>query len=134
MSALTFAVAWAALSGGHQAADYWIQTHRQATRKTMPGWPGRRACLAHVATYTLTLAACLALAGTLLAVPPSWPHAAAGLAFSAVTHYAADLRTLLRRLAVRLGKGGYWDNGGAAPLDQSFHWFCLFLAALLIAA
>lgn len=132
--ATVFPIAFAALSAGHWVADYWIQTHYQATHKGLPGWAGRRACLAHVATYTLTLAAILSLTGTLLAVPLNWPHVAAGLTVSAVTHYAADRRALLRRIAVLIGKADYWDNGGAASLDQAFHWFFLFVAALLIAA
>ena len=64
----------------------------------------------HLAWFTV-------LAGVVRSVPFSWPHVAAGLTLSAVTHYAADHRTQLRRLAFILGKGSYWDNGGAAPLD-----------------
>lgn len=132
--ATVFPIAFAALSAGHWAADYWIQTDYQATHKGLPGWTGRRACLAHVVTYTVTLASFLAIAGWLLAVPLDWPHVAAGLAVSGVTHYVADRREPLRRVAALIGKANYWDNGGAEPLDQSFHWFFLFVAALLIAA
>lgn len=132
--ALTFAVASAALAAGHWTADYWTQTNTQALTKGKPGWAGRRACAAHVATYTLTLAAFLALAAVVLAVPLSWPHVAIALLANAGAHYFADRRTPLRRVAAALGKAEFWDNGGAAPLDQSFHWACLFLAALIIAA
>lgn len=132
-AAVTFAVAMAALGAGHWLGDYWVQTHGQAMRKALPGWPGRLACAAHVATYTLTLAGCLALAGWALNVPLDITHVACGLAVSAVTHYAADRRRPLRRLAAALGKAGYWDNGGAALLDQGWHWAWLFAAALVIA-
>lgn len=131
--ALTFAVAAAALSAGHWLADYWVQLHSQATGKAGPGWPGRRACLGHVITYTVTLAAVLALAAIVLSVPLSWPRVTAALLANGALHYLADRRVHLRRVAVLLGKGEYWDAGGNAPLDQAFHWFCLFLAALLIA-
>jgi len=129
----TFAAVSAALAAGHWAGDYWVQTHRQALGKDRPGWPGRRACAAHVATYTLTLAGCLTLAGWALSVPLDAAHVACGLAVSAVTHYAADRRRPLRRLAAALGKEAYWDNGGAAALDQGWHWAWLFVAALVIA-
>lgn len=132
-SAITFAVAFAALSAGHWLADYWIQTHSQATRKALPGWPGRRACLGHVLTYTATLAVFLLFAADVLAVPLSLPRVALALAANGVLHFVADRRVHLRRLAIWLSKGEYWDVGGSAPLDQSFHWFCLFLIALVIA-
>lgn len=132
--ALTFTVAFAALSAAHWVSDYWLQSNTQATRKGLPGWPGRRACLAHVAVYHLTAAGFLALAAGVLAVPLSIPHVTAGLAVSAVTHYFADRRTPLRRLACLLGKESYWHNGGAAQLDQAWHWAWLFAASLVIAA
>lgn len=132
-AAAVFAVVAVALAAGHWTGDYWIQTNSQAAAKGRPGWPGRLACAAHVATYTLALAACLAAAAAELGVPVTAGHAAAGLAVSAVTHYYADRRGPLRRLAAALGKGGYWDNGGSAPLDQAWHWWWLFVSALVIA-
>jgi hypothetical protein len=134
-----FAAVFAAFAVGHQVGDYWVQTNAQAVRKGLPGWPGRRACAAHVATYTLTVAACLALASWWLALPvrPGW--AAAGLAVSAVTHYFADRRRPLERLASLIpGKLGFWRAGeglasGAAHLDQAWHWWWLFAAALIAA-
>jgi hypothetical protein len=138
MPAAVFAAVFAAYAAGHQVADYWVQTGTQALRKGLPGWAGRRACAAHVATYTLTLAACLALAAWQLALPVSPARAAAGLAVSAVTHYFADRRRPLEDLAARLGKAGFWHSGdglasGAAHLDQSWHWLWLFTAALITA-
>jgi len=141
-AAAMFAAVFAVYAAGHQVGDYWVQTHGQATRKGLPGWVGRRACAAHVATYTLTLAACLALAGWQLHMPLSPVRAAAGLAVSALTHYAADRRRPLERLAEVLGaslvpgKGDYWHAGdgmatGAAHLDQAWHWLWLFAAALI---
>lgn len=133
-----FAVAFGAYVAGHQVADYWIQTPGQSMRKALPGWPGRRACAAHVVTYHLTLAVFLALAVWVLALPvnPGW--AAAGLAVSAATHYVADRRRPLKRLADAIGKGEFWRSGeglasGAAHLDQAWHWLWLFAAALITA-
>jgi hypothetical protein len=139
MSAATmFAVVLGAYLTGHTVADYWVQSSAQAMRKGLPGWAGRRACAAHVATYTLTLAGFMALAAWRLALPVSPAHAVAGLLVSAVTHYFADRRTPLRRVADLVGKGGFWRSGeglasGAAHLDQSWHWLWLFIAALITA-
>ena len=139
-AAAMFAAVYAA---GHQVGDYWVQTRGQELAKGLPGWAGRRACAAHVATYTLTLAACLALAGWQLHMPVNPVRAAAGLAVSALTHYAADQRRPPERLAEMLGatvpgKGEYWRAGtgmatGAAHLDQAWHWLWLFAAALITA-
>jgi hypothetical protein len=121
----------------HQAGDYWVQTSAQAARKGLPGWPGRRACAAHVATHTATLAAFLALAWWWLTLPLSLPWMAAGLGVSAATHYFADRRTPLERLCGRTGGGGFYRAGtglatGAALLDQAWHWVWMFAAALVM--
>lgn len=131
-----FAAVFAALFVAHQVADHWIQTQHQADCKGRPGWPGRIACAAHVATYTLTALvtlAALALSTDLHLAPG---RTAAGLAISAVTHYVADRRVPLRRAADALGKNAGWldHGGGMYALDQSFHYLFLFVAALVIAA
>ncbi|GIE79058.1 hypothetical protein Aph02nite_50080 [Actinoplanes philippinensis] len=146
MSAATFAAVFIALWVAHQVADHWVQTQHQADCKGAPGWNGRIACAAHVITYTATaLVAVLGMAVSLgLALSPS--RVAAGLAVSAITHYIADRRTPLKRLAVLCGASRFYalgaprpgrdDNptlGGAYALDQSFHYAWLFVAALIIA-
>ncbi|BCJ65879.1 DUF3307 domain-containing protein [Polymorphospora rubra] len=143
----TFAAVFAALYVAHQVADHWVQTQHQADCKGRPGWVGRIACAAHVTTYTLTallaLVAVMATTGLRLDV---WP-VVVGLAVSAVSHYIADRRTPLRRLAELLGSARFYALGtprpgrddnpslgtGAYALDQSFHLFFLFAAALIIA-
>jgi hypothetical protein len=131
--AVVFAVALGAYLAGHQVADHWLQAEGWALGKGAAGWPGRRACAAHVAVYTVALAAFLALAAWWLTVPVSPGRAATGLAVSAVTHYYADRRVPLQRLARAAGKGTWWDKGGSYVLDQSWHWGWLFAAALLTA-
>jgi hypothetical protein len=54
-----------------------------------------------------------------------------------VTHYFADRRAPLRRLAGEVGAGGFWRTGeglatGAALLDQAWHWWWLFVSALIV--
>jgi hypothetical protein len=125
------------LFAAHQVADHWVQSQHQADTKGSAGWRGRLACAAHVATYTATaLAAVLALVWrTGLDVAPG--AVAAGLTVSAVTHYIADRRTPLRRIADATGSGPFYrlntaGINGAYLLDQSWHIGWLAVAALII--
>jgi hypothetical protein len=136
-----------ALFAAHEVADHWVQTDDQACRKGAPGWPGRRSCAAHVATYTLTGGVALAGLAAVTGWRPRPRSLAVGLAVSAVTHYVADRRTPLRRLAEATGSRKFWQLGaprpgrddnpslgtGAYALDQSWHIGWLYAAALLIA-
>jgi ABC-type Fe3+ transport system permease subunit len=146
-SAVSFAVVLPALLVAHEVADQWVQTHHQACHKGLPGWAGRWECAKHVTTYTLvTTLAVLAVWG-LFALPLTVTGVVAGQAVSAVTHYWADRRTTLARLADALGKGGYYRLGaprpghddnpslgtGAYSLDQSWHWLWLGVAATVTA-
>lgn len=143
---------FAALLAAHQVGDHWVQTHRQACTKGLPGWPGRRACAAHVVTYTATAVLALAAVAASTGWRPDPALATVGLAVSAVTHYIADRRTPLVRMAAALdrftGKSTFLALGaprpgrddnptlgtGAFALDQSWHIGWLFIAALTIAA
>lgn len=147
----TFCVATLVLLSMHGPADQWVQTHSQAVNKGRPGWPGRLACAAHVATYTATgLVALLVVAAGLGLHLNPW-RLAAGCAVTAVTHYWADRRTTLIWLANATGHGGYLAYGTvmrtpngepqtAGPgtalfhLDQSWHGFWIPVAALIIAS
>lgn len=137
-----------ALYAAHQVADHWIQTSHQAATKGAPGWRGRAACAAHVATYTVT--AVVALTGLMAATgwTPTLGRLIAGLGVSAASHYWAERRTPLAGLCDRLGKTGFYQLGaprpghddnpslgtGAYALDQAWHVGWLFIAALLIGA
>lgn len=148
MTAAVFAAAFAVLYAAHQVADHWVQTNHQAQHKALPGWVGRKACAAHVATYTATCAT--ALLALTLATDVRLPavNVAVALGVNAVSHYVADRRTPLQRLAELIpGKAAFWalgtprpghdDNAslgtGAYALDQSWHVGWLAVAALLIA-
>jgi len=131
--AATFAAVFAALYAAHMVADYWVQTQAQATAKAWPGWRGRRACLAHVGTYTLTaILALLALVWrTHLYLDPVRPWI--GLGVSAGSHYLLDRRWLLAWAARVTHRDPVWlERGGAAAQDQAAHVGFLFLAALVI--
>lgn len=145
----TFAAAFAALHAAHGVGDQWAQTSAQSCDKGSPGWAGRRACAGHVASYTAVGGVALAAVAAVAGVRLRPGRVAAGLAFSAVTHYVLDRREPLRALARRAGKADYLAWGtvvrkagekqeeagpGTAPfhLDQSAHTACLFIAALII--
>ncbi|MFD8562143.1 DUF3307 domain-containing protein [Streptosporangium canum] len=144
----TFAAVFAALFAAHSVGDHWVQTHHQACAKGAPTAAGRLACLRHVATLTTTKAAALAV--LILATGLTLHPAAflAGLAVDALSHYWADRRITLARLADAIGKGDFYRMGaprpghddaphlgtGAYALDQSWHIGWLFIAALIISA
>lgn len=134
-----------ALYVAHQIADHWVQTERQATQKSMPGWAGRWACTKHVATLTFTLGLTVTSLAALLPLAIPWPKILAGLAINAVSHYIADRRTPLRWMAkalagkrqfVNLGlpREGRDDNPslgtGLYALDQSWHLGWLLVVAV----
>jgi hypothetical protein len=134
----TFAAVFAALYAAHQVADHWVQSEAQAAFKGRPGWVGRRACAAHVATYTLTAALALTAVAWRAGLHLDLANVFAGLGVSAVSHYIADRRTPLAwaaRVARKQVFYGLASHGlnGAYLLDQSWHVGWLFVAALVIA-
>ncbi|MEU2622213.1 transcriptional regulator [Streptomyces sp. NPDC007157] len=147
MQAATFAAVFIALYVAHSVGDHWAQTSHQSALKGRPGWVGRLADARHVATLTLTKLAVLIPAAALLGLHLSVPGTVTGLAVDAASHWWADRRTTLARLAALLGKGEFYRLGapragrddnphigtGAYALDQSFHHLWLLVAALVIA-
>lgn len=140
--AVTFAVVAVVFYAAHQVGDYWTQTSGQAMEKGLPGWKGRRACASHVWSYTLTLAVFLAVSAWWLGLPLGLGNASAGLAVSGVTHYIADRRKPLERIAAVMDRGwgklGFYRAGeglatGAALLDQAWHYGWLLVSALVVA-
>lgn len=150
--AAALAAVYVALFVGHQIGDYWLQTHAQAGLKGAPGWPGRLADARHVVVLTGTKTIVLAIvwAAVHLGLHP-WA-VAAGLAVDAVSHWWADRKTTLRKLAQLMdralpafGKEEFYDLGaprpghddnpgmgvGSAHLDQAFHLTFLLVAALI---
>lgn len=114
--AASFAAVAVALVVAHQVADHWVQSSHQAGHKGRPGWEGRLACAAHVASYTLCTT--LAVLGVWLALdlPVTLGGVLLGQVISAVTHYWADRRATLQRLAERLRLGGFYGLGAPRPV------------------
>lgn len=146
MKAIRFTAAYAALTAAHEVADYWVQRDADAVAKGHPGPDGAAACARHVASYTAVQAAALAAVSAHLGIRYSWRHAAAGLAVSAVTHYAADRSAnrwheegpgapAVARLAHRTGHTAWLTRDpGAGPLmDQAWHKGWVLVAAAVAA-
>jgi hypothetical protein len=95
----------------HTVADHWAQTTGQIHDKDLPGAKGRWACAAHVASYTALLTAVVVGLQVLFDLPLHWYGILAGQAISAGTHYWADRRSTLTRLAEILGKGELYRLG-----------------------
>ncbi|MGW1989614.1 DUF3307 domain-containing protein [Embleya sp. NPDC001921] len=134
-AAATTAVVYAALFSAHQLGDHWIQTHTEAMAKGAANWSGRWMCGRHVASLTATKLAAIALVWAVLDLSIGGVGLALGLAVDAASHYWADRRTTLRRLARAVGKGTWWEKDPNAPylLDQSWHVAWLLPTALIIA-
>ncbi|MFB7376172.1 hypothetical protein ACFC6U_12860 [Kitasatospora purpeofusca] len=131
--ATRFAAVYALLRASADVADHWIQTdHQAATKAQRDGVPGqsgaagRRACAAHVASYTAAQTAALLLANRALVLGLRPSRIAVALLLSATSHFAADRRELLRRLA-RATRGGRFVDltegglNGAYLMDQAWH-------------
>ncbi|WP_333746245.1 hypothetical protein [Streptomyces sp. IBSBF 2950] len=104
---------------------------------------GRKACLHHCLTYTATQAIIAGAGARALGIRVHPGAAAAALAVSFGTHYAADRRVpgkgLLEKIATRTGKGGFYrlaDYGinGAFHLDGAWHHGWETVAALIATA
>jgi len=150
----TFAAVFVALYVAHSVGDHWVQSSCQAARKGAAGWAGRWACTRHVLGLTLTKGIVLVPVVLLLHLPVTAAGLILGLALDAATHWWADRRTTLARLAKICGKAEFYSlgtpahpahpvtaDGGYAPtlgtgayaLDQSWHHLWLLVAALIIA-
>ncbi|TSB28279.1 transcriptional regulator [Streptomyces benahoarensis] len=154
VTAATFAAVFAVLYVGHSVGDHWVQTSPQSADKGKPGWGGRLADTRHVATLTATKLVLLLPVALLLGLHLSAAGLVAGLGVDAVTHWWADRRSTLAKLAKLLGQEGFYTLGtaahpaapvtakgtpaahlgtGAYALDQAWHHLWLLVAALLIA-
>ncbi|KAK1176701.1 hypothetical protein B7755_052145 [Streptomyces sp. NBS 14/10] len=144
--AANFAALYALARVAADAADHWVQTHDQAVKKGQvddaekgtTAAAGRRACLAHVASYVGTQAAVVAVGARVLDIRITPGRAAAALAISAVTHYVADRREPVRRLAEAIGKTEFYNLGGplggAYLLDQAIHHGAETVAVAILSA
>ncbi|NEC15088.1 transcriptional regulator [Streptomyces sp. SID8014] len=150
-----FGAVFIALYIGHAVGDHWVQSSCQAATKAQSGWTGRLACGRHVLGLTLTKVVVLVPVLLVLELPVGALGLVLGLGLDAASHYWADRRTTLARLADRCGRREFLSLGtpahpahpvtadgsyaptlgtGAYALDQSWHMLWLGIAALVIAS
>lgn len=132
------ALAYVGMRSAAHFADHWVQTDCQATNKGLKGWIGRLACGRHVSTYVATQGVATAALFAVAGGHQHWWGLLWGLLLSAVTHYWADRRSPLQKLAEKVGKGGFYKRGevlgsGAYALDQSWHHLWETVAAVIVA-
>jgi hypothetical protein len=160
-TAMTFVVVGFTMLITHNVADHWVQTDCQARDKGLVGedmTKGRLACLRHVLSYTTCTAVLTSAVWSIFSLQITWVSFLAGQMISAITHYWADRRHTLAKLAEMLpvrgfyglgkprkglidpddpSKGEYNDNPtigtGAYALDQAWHWWWIFIASLVTA-
>jgi len=134
-TAAVTAATFVALYAGHQLGDHPVQRGADAAAKGAPAggaaapWTGWAACLRHVATYSLTQAAALALVA--VAAPLTWSGVVAALVVSAATHAVIDRRWIVRSI-IRAKGCADWAEGPYL-IDQSLHMGALLLASVLAA-
>lgn len=133
-----FAGVWAVRWAAHDIGDLWAQTHHQALTKGAAGRAGAWSCLKHVLTYEATAAVFFAFAAVFVDFGIDPIAFAAGVVVSGVSHFVADRRSPLRRIAQACNSGDLYqlEQGvhGAFQLDRSWHKAWIFAAALVTAA
>ncbi|KJY27429.1 hypothetical protein [Streptomyces sp. NRRL S-495] len=153
-TAATMAAVFVVLYTAHQVGDHWVQTSCQAAEKGKPGWTGRWACSKHVISLTATKVALLVPVALLLDLQVTVGGSALALALDACSHWWADRRVTLARLAKLVDKTEFYELGtyahphhptdakglyaptlgtGAYALDQSWHMLWLLVAAVVAA-
>lgn len=144
-AAITFAVIQSAWIVGHHVGDRWLQTDHQAAHKgDHPRHANKEHCnrkrgwiaaSAHVTSYTACTALLVVLLWWRFDLPITMSGYLLGQLFSAGTHLIIDRRWTLRRFIehVTPWSRNYYDKvpGGAEHLDQSAHYVCILLAALI---
>lgn len=138
--AVRFCAVYAAGRTAHLVGDYYMQTDHQARCKHQRDREGQLACASHVASYTTTQIAVLATTNRVLGLGLPTRALAAGQVVSALTHYFMDRGYTAEEMHKALGKEKFHQLGvprtpftGGKLLDQTWHEFWLFVAALVTA-
>jgi hypothetical protein len=119
----------------HLAADYALQTDRQATLKSEPGRAGWSANLSHAGTHVAACAVALG-AGAMLLPGAALPvtRTVLAVAWIGVSHGLIDRRWPIAWWMDHTGSADFRTRGGAQHVDQTAHVLALAIAAVAIAA
>ncbi|MDR7273931.1 DUF3307 domain-containing protein [Catenuloplanes atrovinosus] len=134
---MTFVVTLLALIVGHQLGDHVMQTDHQAANKAGRGRAAITAMLGHLTAYHATIGIVLFVTAWALHLQLTWLGVTAGFLFSIVTHAILDRRAVVRLVLQHTGSRQFADQTtpvcGMYVADQSLHWACLLVSALLMA-
>ncbi|MEU4804373.1 hypothetical protein [Actinosynnema sp. NPDC023587] len=114
-AAVTFLLAFTAITPAHWLADHWLQTEHQVIHKGDHDWRGRWACARHSAVHVLTTIPFLLAAFALVdGVGVSITGLVAGQAWTFGSHYLIDRRwtvSAAARALAPIGKARFHNLG-----------------------
>lgn len=137
-SAILFAVFIGVAIPAHQVADHVFgQTDKMAANKANPGKVGWSYIYQHVFAYHVVMFMMLLITCAFLDVPVTLLGVFSSLLFSAVTHAILDRRWPVKLILEKTGSSEFAKMQtpicGMYQADQSLHYFCLWISALLFA-
>lgn len=138
MEPITFAVGLATMYAAHQVADHVFgQSDEMAANKAKPGKFGWSHNIAHVVQYHFIMMVMLFVTFIILNISVSFVGFAAAMIFSAITHAILDRRWPVKWILEKTGSPEFAKMQtpvcGMYQADQSLHYFCLWISALLLA-
>ena len=136
-SAILFAVFLGTAVVAHQVADHLFQTDKMASNKAKPGRTGWSHILQHVFAYHIVMFIMLLVTCVFLNVPVTLLGVFSALLFSGVSHAFLDRRWPVKWFLNNVGASNFVEMQtpicGMYLADQSLHYFCLWISALLFA-
>lgn len=137
IDAVVFAVGLATMYAAHQIADHVLgQTDKMAENKAKPGKQGWFYIYGHVVNYHLVMTLMLGLTFTVLDLPATFLGVFLCLGFSAISHAFIDRRWPVKWILDHTGSPNFAKMTtpicGMYQGDQSLHYFCLWISALLL--
>jgi hypothetical protein len=137
MDAALFATGLATYYAAHQVADHVLaQSDRIATEKVLPGFTGWSAIFSHVVQYHVVAMFMLIITISMFNLNVTWYGLVSSIMFSAITHAIIDRRWPVRFILEKTGSPNFAKM--TSPLcgmylaDQSLHYFCLWISAILL--
>lgn len=129
-----FATLFVLLYAAHLVSDYALQTDHQAEHKALRSAAGWWANLSHAATHVAVSAVALTAGACALELALSLSKSCSILVWVGVSHGFIDRRWPIRWWMENTGSKTFFQNGGAAFVDQTAHVTALVIASLAGAA
>jgi hypothetical protein len=137
MLAEVFAAGFVTMLAAHQVADHVLgQNDKEAANKAKPGREGWSAILMHVWKYHMVMFFMLLVTCVALQLHVAILGFISAILFSAVSHAFLDRRWPVRWILEHTGSPEFANLqtpiNGMYQADQSLHYFCLWISALLL--